>query len=777
MKKKWCLGTMSLLALMALSSCGETGQSLANNHNLGKGIEDSSDSEEREDATVPEHAYSSEWSKDGKSHWHACLDEGYSDLKSDEAEHDYSVTVTSPTFENEGYTTHTCSVCGFVYFSDATPKLEHTYSSDWTSDSSTHWHACLDEGYLSLKGDEACHSYECDVHEASDDYGGYTIFTCVDCGYWFRANETPSNGHPYTVFFDLGGGSSVSYAVSKGVDYLSSSDFFFDCQKSGYNFRGWSYMGSKVFDEDGTLLYYPSMDSVMIFTAVYEENARIKIGTNIAGGNPSGAGYYDYYASALLLASPYYGYSFLGWYDEWDSLVSEATSLSYVVGTSDVTLTAKYAKVAFDLTVRSSNGELGLIRISSLGSEASGSYTSSETCLIYSTRSVTLTASSQNSSVPFLGWYDEDGNLVSSSKTFSFIMPSCDYSLEGKWDRFKINYELDGGTNSASNPTEISSGEKATLYAPRREGYDFKGWVNASTGESVDEIPAGTLSDLTLLASWERMSDERRSALGVSMVFDMEKGTLTYGLYPQKKVSDESTIASLESLEEKEDNSWYLLDDCYYAKKKASPCASNSVFDDGTRIVPGEAYWFKCEPIEWRILSSAGGYSLISASLLDAHRYGASSNIYESSEIRKWLNGDFYDKVFYLGDSLIETSGVDNSALSTGCERNPYASSATADKVYLPSYQDCVSPIYSYSSDPYEQDANRQCKTTDYARASGAYSSLDPSSLSEGYYWTRSPISCSSSFAWSVNEKGDLGADNVGVSNCGVRPCLKLRVA
>lgn len=47
-------------------------------------------------------------------------------------EHTYVETVTAPTCTEEGYTTHTCSVCGDVYMSDYTPVDEnaHSFSDD-----------------------------------------------------------------------------------------------------------------------------------------------------------------------------------------------------------------------------------------------------------------------------------------------------------------------------------------------------------------------------------------------------------------------------------------------------------------------------------------------------------------------------------------------------------------------------------------------------------------------------------------------------------------------
>lgn len=121
---------------------------------------------------APAHHYSNEWSYNGTSHWHACIDEGYEDLKKDEANHTFVDVVTPPTYDAGGYTTHTCSVCNYSYVDSETEKLVHHYSSEWSHNETNHWHACTDEGYEDLKKDEAIHVYD-DDHDA----------ICNTCGY------------------------------------------------------------------------------------------------------------------------------------------------------------------------------------------------------------------------------------------------------------------------------------------------------------------------------------------------------------------------------------------------------------------------------------------------------------------------------------------------------------------------------------------------------------------------------------------------------------------
>ena len=84
--------------------------------------------DERTDKLI--HEYSSEWSYGFLSHWHACVDEGYENLKADEESHSFIDEVVEPSFESGGYTIHTCSVCGYSYQDEETDPLAITVT--WT---------------------------------------------------------------------------------------------------------------------------------------------------------------------------------------------------------------------------------------------------------------------------------------------------------------------------------------------------------------------------------------------------------------------------------------------------------------------------------------------------------------------------------------------------------------------------------------------------------------------------------------------------------------------
>ena len=275
---------------------------------------------------------------------------------------------------------------------------------------------------------------------------------------------------------------------------------------------------------------------------------------------------------------------------------------------------------------------------------------------------------------------------------------------------------------------------------------------------------------------------------GETPLLSDDGNTLTYGLYPQTNVNDADLLEALNELTSAESNGWYLYDDVYYAKLSATPNTSSNKFNNGTTIVSGTTYWFKCEPITWNVLSNNDGeYYILSSVLLDAHCYYNSTssrtiggktiyaNNYECSDIRTWLNNDFYNSAFALGNSHIKTTTVDNSAAMTNSTSNSYACNNTQDKVFLPSYKDYINSSYGFSTSTGSTDT-RYCKTTDWARARGAwYLTSSPYSYN-GYYWTRSPYSGYSTNAWYVNYDGYLHYGDVDSTSGSVRPALTIKI-
>ena len=211
--------------------------------------------------------------------------------------------------------------------------------------------------------------------------------------------------------------------------------------------------------------------------------------------------------------------------------------------------------------------------------------------------------------------------------------------------------------------------------------------------------------------------------------------TVTYGLYPQTNVNDEELLTALNALETPETNGYYFYENTYYAKLSET------------------TNWYKCEPIIWNVLSNNNGeYYILSSVLLDGHRYDNDSNNYKDSEIRSFINKDFYNSAFALGNSYIKTTSVDGNQ----------------DNVFLLSHQEYVS---RYSGDAL------CCKTTEWARARGVSYSTKESYLYNGDYWTRSPNSDHSDWARYVNTQGNPYNSHRVTNGFGVRPAITIKIA
>ena len=374
----------------------------------------------------------------------------------------------------------------------------------------------------------------------------------------------------------------------------------------------------------------------------------------------------------------------------------------------------------------------------------------------------------------FLGWYDSSSDKkVSSKATWKETRNVAYYA---KWTNVQNTYIFDAGDGTCDVESMVIGWEDTyelpTPTAPTNnvtEGltyyYIFDGWY---------------LNDTLIPQSGTKWN---YSNTGGTLVAKYTKvDFVKYGIYPQTHVSDQTLITTLNALTTPESNGWYLYDDDYYAELIAKPYSTGYTFDDGMTITTGTKYWFKCEPITWMILESNDGeYKLVSSVLLDAHCYYSSTsnrtidgetiyaNNYKYSDIRAWLNDDFYNSAFASRNYYIQTTEVDNSASTTYSSTNNYACENTYDKVYLLSYQDYMNANY------FADDTARQCKTTDYARAKGCYNETYSSYKNNDSYLTRSPSSDYSTYAGCVIRNGKIYDVDVDETGLGVRPALTVK--
>ncbi len=203
-------------------------------------------------------------------------------------------------------------------------------------------------------------------------------------------------------------------------------------------------------------------------------------------------------------------------------------------------------------------------------------------------------------------------------------------------------------------------------------------------------------------------------------------------------------------------------------------------------------YWFKYEPIEWRILDKDGNTALLMSNLIldSQHFYHDTEDRYESntiypnnykeSDIRVWLNDKFYNTAFdKFAKEIIQITEVDNSLTSTGDSSNNYVCENTNDKIFLLSVKEVTDASYGFNSDESEYDPARQLTSTAYAKSQGAY--MNGSAISgykgNGCWWLRSPQDNISKYPNVVQYNGWSDYYEYAYSTqVGIVPALRIKI-
>ncbi len=266
------LSTFIVTFSVLLTSCNSSQESNSGNSS-NNGGEGSSN-------TSHEHTLDSKWEYDDTYHWHPSTC-GH-DVKGDKERHNFTSIVTDPTYEEGGYTTYTCSVCGYSYTDNETNKLEHNYSSSWSYDEDSHWHACIDEGYEHLRADEESHSYVTSVTDPSYESGGYTTYTCSVCGYSYTDNEV----EPWPITITWTNYDGTVLEVDENVPYGSMPTYDGETPtKKGdshysFSFSGWSPQIVEAV-QSATYIACFAQNDLLIFTLNDDEKSYSIVGNNI----------------------------------------------------------------------------------------------------------------------------------------------------------------------------------------------------------------------------------------------------------------------------------------------------------------------------------------------------------------------------------------------------------------------------------------------------------------------------------------------------------------
>ena len=556
------------------------------------------------------------------------------------------------------------------------------------------------------------------------------------------------------------------------VTGTGQSDPGFTPSKSGYTFGGWytdtalrtpfDFEAYAANNERGDIVVYGKWE-VNTYTATF------MVGGNIIEEVRFGAD--DMYVDEPDVPQR------TGYTGEWED---------YEIKAEDLTINAVYTPITYNITYENTLGAAN-------GNPAT-----------YNIESATITLSDITSpGYTFEGWYTDE----TFEEQVDFISEGSfgDIELFAKWTptEYSVNYVLDGGINAEANPfvytvetlggadgvIPLEDPTKYTIFSVNADGtvtyhaYEFLGWYKDSGfRQRISELSLA-LGNVTLYAKWNESSETK-----TEQVYTRSGNYIYFGEYPQTiKASNVSIISTTPDTD-----GYYLGSDGErYAKVVADPCNSGYKFSDNSSVTSGNTYYFKVEPIRWRILSESDGNAFILCDSIianrDYHHTTSSTTIdgqtiyannYKYSDIRAWLNDEFYKTAFGdLQQALIQTTEVDNSAQSTGYSSNSYACENTSDKVFLPSYREVITIEYGFASSWTYDDTARQMLTSDFSRATGAYMSTDWSYYGNGRWWLRSPRNDYSHYARIVNLDGLAGYGSDVNFDYGVVPALNLTLS
>lgn len=573
--------------------------------------------------------------------------------------------------------------------------------------------------------------------------GWYNGASKYESGIWKTPNDITLTAQwdiiNFNINYELDGGTNNPQNPTT-YTYESDDVVLQDPSKDGYTFLGWTSL--EISSPTKNVIIPKHSLGEKTFTANWKVNT-YTITYDVNGGDTLDNDtqkivYGDEYA---LKTPTRKGYVFVGWY--YNGVLFESGVWHY---TSDVLLIAHWNVIEYTINYVLNNGT-----------------NSDENPYAYTVDDEFVFQDPSRPGYSFEGWFNENGDRVYSVERGTI----GSLTLIARWSPI-LNNLVVLSSNVSNGTVRIVSGsgytdEQITIEATPKTNCVFRGWYsnNNLVSKKLEfsfVMPANDYSIVALFVTDQQ--NEWDIAHGV-VPTSIDESTITYGLYPKTHVSDDAIINALDSIEESEENGWYLYNNEYYAKQKTILSTSTNhvlSFDDGTKIQKDKTYWFKCEPIEWIVVSSNDNneHYLLSKYLLDAgaYLYNTGTGLYsdyERSSIRNWLNNDFLNSAFYLNREALCSYSFEH-------ESKPL-SNAFNDFVILPKYAE----LYSYAT---------ECIVTEYGRTRGGWynSAYDLSeAVKKNKYWTSTTYSNSEVV---TVESGSKWFCSVRSENVCIRPAI-----
>ena len=303
---------------------------------------------------------------------------------------------------------------------------------------------------------------------------------------------------PYRIEYALNGGTN---SLDNPTEYtIESADITLsDPTKSGYTFTGWTENGVTVTEIKSGSIGHRTLTATWSVIE-YDIDYVLGGGTN-SSNNPKK---YTIESDDITLSEPTRtGYTFAGWAEN-GVIVTEIKSGSI----GHRTFTAQWKTIEYSITYNLGGGEF-----------------SATPTLKYTIETPTFSlATPTRTGYTFDGWYSGSNKI-----TYVYKGSTENKIFQAKWKviNYKINYNLNGGVNSPSNPSNYTVEQSVVLSDPSRDGYTFAGWNEGDT------IEKGSIGTKTFTAKW--------SVITYNINYDLDEGSFV-GSYPQSYTIESYTI-------------------------------------------------------------------------------------------------------------------------------------------------------------------------------------------------------------------------------------------
>jgi hypothetical protein len=335
------------------------------------------------------------------------------------------------------------------------------------------------------------------------------------------------------------------------------------------------------------------------------------------------------------------------------------------------------------------------------------------------------------------------------------------YTALWELNTYQITFNANGGIGGAMQ--SITHGNMPVAPEASRLGYRFIGWIPAL---------AVATADTTYTAVW--------------MMNPVIAGDIIeFGSYPQTKVTDTDLISALDALTPDADNNVIygankykrVYFSQYTTRSGGSSTSPDNTYQDDNGYFTNTVYWFKYEPVRWRVLSNtAGELFVIAESILASRVYQEvmAEVTWEASDMRTWLNGAFYNSAFSpVEQAQILTSPVTNAD-------NPWygtdGGNDTTDKLFLLACGEAMNVSLGFDSDSGAQDPARMVQGTDYAKSEGLFVSTGGAFAGNSSWRLRTPAYMQENTCRATEEGLIYSSDYVPNSDVGVRPAFKMTI-